>query len=1295
MRRVVLAIGMAVAIGGPAASRQIGSPADPVSRAHRGVDPVIQSLWERYDGPAAIGHVEFMSRYWRLPGNAGYNASLDRIKARLAGHLTVTEDVSAPVRTWDHAAASVAIVTDGPPDEVVLSKARDRLTLAINSFSTPASGIVAPIVDVGRGDRDADYAGRAVKGAVVLGEAGLGALWQRAVVGQGALGVISSALPAYLGPDPPGAAATPRDTWDILQWGSVPYDEARRAFGFKASPRAAARLRAAARARQAVRVTIASTFEMAPVRTLIAEIPGRAAAAERIVMAAHAQEPGANDNASGVATLAELAVAMASAVRAGAVPPPGRTLTFLFLNEISGSRDWLRVHADQAARVKYMFSLDMTGEDVEKTGGSFLVERWPDPGAVWDRPWDPHSEWGRGDVKAESLKGDLLNDVHLMVCRRVAEKTGWVVKSHPYEGGSDHTVFGAAGIPSVLDWHFTDRYYHSNFDTADKASAAEMRNVGVAVGATAWLLASANEPVALDLAEIVALAGAARIREEETEGAKLAAADPDPVAAQARERTIVAAWRTWYADAVRSASRLVLGPTGPAFAARLEDLAATVAPPQPDGCLPDERIAMPIPLTREAVILAGDGRLFQPCPEGPHGDDHRERREADLLVRAMGASDPELRRLAARATGARADATGVGRVVAGRFEPGVLLAALADADPGVRREAANAIGLALAAVPGEHGGDATPNPAAIAAARLALEAQAARESDPVVAAGLFETIGTLKYGADPLRDEVEGALRAALDGAIAAGQTMRVLGIAKGLDALVRQAPRRPITDLTRQRLRRLAVFTAAAATAASDRDVEARVRRLALLALQAAGDSDEATLVAAARDPDWQVRRLAALRLDSSRPALAAAAEALAADPVFQVRYDRLAGIARQASTDKTCAPLARFFDDRSPIVAMRAMDLVAPGCNDQAAVVARLAAFASSLGQAGPAAGWHVPARALAALARLSPASAAAPLAAAERHAVWQVRAAASAAAATLGDEARLLRLAADGVPNVQTAAIEGLRRMRSPAVVGAAARALAGSDHELLRVAAGALAGAPEPDRVAAAAALFDALARLTRGGADNSRDARVAILERLAEIMAASDLDRVRPFLSDFDRGVRRAAAAIVAARTGAPAPAVPVRARYPFQPAAASLARLPREATIEMENGGAVVMDLRGDEAPVTVALFADLARSGYYDGLTFHRIAPNFVVQGLSPGANEYVGRPRFNRDELGTLPHVRGAVGISTRGRDTGDMQIFFNLVDSPRLDHDYTVFATVRSGMDVVDGMLEGARVRRVTVR
>jgi cyclophilin family peptidyl-prolyl cis-trans isomerase len=63
-------------------------------------------------------------------------------------------------------------------------------------------------------------------------------------------------------------------------------------------------------------------------------------------------------------------------------------------------------------------------------------------------------------------------------------------------------------------------------------------------------------------------------------------------------------------------------------------------------------------------------------------------------------------------------------------------------------------------------------------------------------------------------------------------------------------------------------------------------------------------------------------------------------------------------------------------------------------------------------------------------------------------------------------------------------------------------------------------------------------------------------------------------------------------------------------------------------------------------------------------------------------------------LSHRRGTVGISTRGRHTGDAQIFVNLVDSPRLDHTYTVFAEVVSGMDVVDAVLEGDLIERVEI-
>jgi aminopeptidase YwaD len=563
------------------------APAPDLSPAlARVLDPVIDAAWSAYDTTAAFGHVQFITDFWRLPGNPGYDATLDRVRARLlasgfADGKPSTDKSTPGVVTidsypntghaWDHSVGTLAIVRSPGGEEIVLSRERERLALCINSFSTPAAGVIAPLIDVGRG-QEADFASKDVKGAVVLGDADATQLWQRGVKARGAIGVVSTALARYSTPDPPGAPPTPRDEWDILQWGNVPYDETVKAFGFKSTPHAAATLRKALAAGPVqVHVTVASTFTDNQIRTLIAEIPGTTQASERIVMTAHVQEPGANDNASGVATLAELARALSTGIASGKIAPPARTLTFLWLNEIGGSRQWLKDHAESAKNVRYMFSMDMPGEDVTKTGGTFLIERWPDPGAVWDRPWDPHTEWGRGNVQANQLKGDLLNDLHLAVCRRVARKSSWVVRTNPYEGGSDHTVFGSAGIPSVLDWHFTDRYYHSNLDTADKTSPAEMRNVGVSVAATAWLLASATDAIALDVADLVSKAGQTRVRFEEVEGPKLASTPSD--ATTEREKQIVQAWKKWYGEAVKSTSRLVIGTPPGSFATRLDELA--------------------------------------------------------------------------------------------------------------------------------------------------------------------------------------------------------------------------------------------------------------------------------------------------------------------------------------------------------------------------------------------------------------------------------------------------------------------------------------------------------------------------------------------------------------------------------------------------------------------------------------------------------------------------------------------------------------------------------------------------
>jgi cyclophilin family peptidyl-prolyl cis-trans isomerase len=228
------------------------------------------------------------------------------------------------------------------------------------------------------------------------------------------------------------------------------------------------------------------------------------------------------------------------------------------------------------------------------------------------------------------------------------------------------------------------------------------------------------------------------------------------------------------------------------------------------------------------------------------------------------------------------------------------------------------------------------------------------------------------------------------------------------------------------------------------------------------------------------------------------------------------------------------------------------------------------------------------------------------------------------------------------------------------------------------------------------LRTALERLTQEKKANSRDARLEILRRLSEFGDVRIAGELRPYLSDFDPAVARLAADVITEKSGAKTQPVTVHYATKPLPADAYLRGLAgAAAVIKMKEAGVFAIQLLPEEAPVTVAKFVQLAESKYYNGLTFHRIVPNFVLQGGSPGASEYVGYPDFMRDELGLLSHRRGTLGISTRGRDTGDAQIFINLVDNFRLDHSYTVFARITEGMDNVDKIQEGDVIESIEIR
>jgi cyclophilin family peptidyl-prolyl cis-trans isomerase len=233
-------------------------------------------------------------------------------------------------------------------------------------------------------------------------------------------------------------------------------------------------------------------------------------------------------------------------------------------------------------------------------------------------------------------------------------------------------------------------------------------------------------------------------------------------------------------------------------------------------------------------------------------------------------------------------------------------------------------------------------------------------------------------------------------------------------------------------------------------------------------------------------------------------------------------------------------------------------------------------------------------------------------------------------------------------------------------------------------------------ALADALVDALLRVTLQKRDTSRDTRTVILERLRDFGSNRYLERLRPLLRDFDQKIADATATTLNAWTGQAFKADPQPLPRPPLPSAAELSSArTMTALLIMESGREIMIDLDVDNAPLTSVRFMRLANANYYDGLTFHRIVPNFVIQGGSPGANEYMGDGPFMRDEISERSHGRGTVGLSTRGRDTGDAQLFINLIPNRRLDFEYTVFGTVVSRMDAVDEIGEGDRIKDILFR
>ncbi|MET0635340.1 MAG: M28 family peptidase [Chitinophagaceae bacterium] len=519
-------------------------------RSQSSTDKYFNLTRKGFNAKNALTTTAYVEERWRVPGNTGFTESIYYVEniLKTAGFVKQQDsEQEAPLTyrlekrtlkdpTWEPVDASVTIAGQNTP---LLKFSTNRNMIPINCPSTAEGGVIAEVVYIPE-DSVNNISGMDLKGKIAFAEIQSGAFLSAAAKA-GAIGILEYSMPSYTKPE-----TNPTS----IQFGSIRQNST--IWALFLSYGAKEKLKTACRAGKVLlNVKISTKSYPSEELTLVANVRGTVRPGQRLVYSAHVQEPGANDNASGVGALAEMARLTANLVKTKQVNPQ-RTLTFLWGTEISATARYIKEDTARATGILWGLSLDMVGEDTKKTGGTFLIEKMPDPSAIWTRGEDKHSEWGAGVVGEKDLFPHYYNDLILEICKAQGKYANWVVNTNPFEGGSDHTPFLNNKIPGLLLWHFTDMFYHTDNDRLDKVSAETLKNVGVSALTTGLFLASADQAAALEVIRWVKTAADKRMETELALSRKaIAAGKPAD-----KEKQILQSWSNWYTGALTSIGNL-------------------------------------------------------------------------------------------------------------------------------------------------------------------------------------------------------------------------------------------------------------------------------------------------------------------------------------------------------------------------------------------------------------------------------------------------------------------------------------------------------------------------------------------------------------------------------------------------------------------------------------------------------------------------------------------------------------------------------------------------------------------
>ncbi len=462
----------------------------------------VAALASELSGTTARETVQELTRHHRMRGSRGFRAAAEAIRDRALTYGLEATIVELPADgevfygtqrsrpPWDAEFAELWELREADGEWVdnlrVASWDERPITLAQDSASGEAT---ANLVDVGAGTSPADYEGKDVAGQLVLTSSQPGAVSGLALE-RGAAGIVSY-------------AQNQRSAWwgedrNLVRWGHLDTFPPPPTFAFMVTVNQAQawRGRLARGERVRLRAEVRSGQHPGAYSIPMAVLPGAdpEVAGEEVVFSCHLdhQRPGANDNASGCATILEVARAISKLVREGKLAPPRRTLRFVWPPEIEGTIALLNARPEIAERAKAVIHLDMVGGRADVTKSIFHVTR--SPASLPTFVNDVAEAFGRF-VNEESYTHSAGGEADYPLVDPEGTRQALLARMASFSAGSDHQVWaeGSFRVPAIYLNDWPDRYIHTHADQVSNIDPTKLLRAAFIAGASGYYLAGLGD----------------------------------------------------------------------------------------------------------------------------------------------------------------------------------------------------------------------------------------------------------------------------------------------------------------------------------------------------------------------------------------------------------------------------------------------------------------------------------------------------------------------------------------------------------------------------------------------------------------------------------------------------------------------------------------------------------------------------------------------------------------------------------------------------------------------------------